>query len=111
MNESKLILLLVAMSTFIVGVMTGERSKGSFFRPWGDDGHVYVGDKVRFKKYAKYSELYNSCESMYVIGLQAVTSDNVAWILMEKCSEFPGTEWASISTDVVPQESLEREVK
>lgn len=91
---------------FVVGVMVGERTKGSFFRPWFDDSRIYVGDKVRFRKHSRFAEDYNTCGKMTVLGFQAITNENVAWILAENCSAFPNAQM--VDTDVVPVDELEK---
>lgn len=94
------------MGGIITGVLIGEHSKGSFFRS-GDsnDQTIHIGDKVRFNKHSKYADLYNSCESITVIGLQAVSQDNEAWILPENCTGFMSQD-RYIGTDVVSQSIL-----
>jgi hypothetical protein len=106
MKDYKIVTLSLLVTSFLIGMSIGETRKGEYFGPWYNDGRLRVGETVRFKDSAKYSELYNSCETMTVIGLQAVSDANQAWILMEKCSAFPNTPYSLVATDIVLQDCL-----
>ena len=98
--------VLLFLVAFILGIAVGKGSIGRFYRYcYSNDQTIYIGDKVRFRKHSKYGDLYNTCESITVIGLQAVSQDNEAWILTENCSGFMSQD-RYIGTDVVSQSIL-----
>ena len=97
-KNAYLICLAAILFAIIAGVIAAS------FVPKNHEG-LYIGEEVRVKDSEPSAFFYNEgCKKMTIIGLQAVSDDNVAWVLLEGCTLSDGP----IVTDVLSQSILEK---
>lgn len=93
---------------FLLGVFMTAHYPG-FFRSWdSSDDTLYRGDKVSLHLKGKTAKFYKNCRATFLAS-QAVTDDNVAWVLLDHCdfqNYIPGT--GPLTTEVFSLRDLDR---
>jgi hypothetical protein len=102
------VLMLLVSFTFSCGVVIGEHTKGGFFRSWdSNDPTLYAGDRVRFRKNAKYADDYNTCKTITILDIETIENEKIAWVLLRDCAAFKDV--PNYDSSIIPIDSLKKE--
>jgi hypothetical protein len=103
-------LLLTSFAGMFLGIYL-EAHYPQMFRSWDNsDSTLYRGDKVilHLDAYkAPYNTFYKGCDTWFLAS-QAVTSDNLAWVLLKNCDFQKDGLAEPIVTDTFRLRDLER---
>ena len=99
LSEIVYIVILFTVSAFVLVLGIAQ------YTPKNTSTGIHLDETVRVKKGLVITDFYNKyCHKMTIKGLQAVDTQNLAWVLLENCS-WTNSKYYMVTFD---QEELEK---